>query len=431
LYKVTTHRVLQRLSPAAFVVAIALLYAVLSPSRSAVAGAPAVSSPANSGRAASASLLQGAELLAGDQGLVLALQLSRAVSPRLSRLARPERVVLDLPGTQRSPGWQLPRAEGLVRDLRGARQGHGYRLVLELGPGHVGAPHWQQEPAGQGSRLRLIVGTLPAATLPTIAAAQASPKAPEATPRAAPRGNRDIVVVIDAGHGGEDPGASGPGGTHEKDVVLAIARALVGRLNAQPGMQALLTRDSDRFIELTDRMGRARTAHADLFISVHADAVPNHEIAGASVYTLSWRGASSEAARFLADRENAAVLKGGVELNGNPELNALLLDVAQSANMGASVEAANEVLGALDRVGAVRKREVQHAAFVVLKSPDVPSMLVESAYISNPAEERKLRSEGWQQQLAAAIEAGVVAYFRQHPPDGSHYAAQRRPAQPL
>jgi N-acetylmuramoyl-L-alanine amidase len=239
------------------------------------------------------------------------------------------------------------------------------------------------------------------------------------------------VVVIDAGHGGKDPGSSGPAGTYEKDVVLPIAKALAEQLNAQSGIQALLTRDSDRFIELTDRMGRARRARADLFISVHADAVPNHEIAGASVYTLSWRGASSEAARLLADRENAAVLKGGVELNGDPGLNALLLDVAQSANMGASVEAADQVLGALDGVGAVRKREVQHAAFVVLKSPDVPSMLVETAYISNPAEERKLRTPGWQQQLAAAIKDGVVAYFRSHPPDGSAFAAQRHAGEAL
>jgi N-acetylmuramoyl-L-alanine amidase len=155
--------------------------------------------------------------------------------------------------------------------------------------------------------------------------------------------------------------------------------------------------------------------------------VRDHDIGGASVYTLSYRGASSEAARFLADRENAAVLKGGVELSGaNAELNALLLDVAQSANMGASVEAADEVLRSLDRVGAVHRREVQHAAFVVLKSPDVPSMLVETAYISNPAEERRLRSAAWQQQLAQAIEAGVLGYFHQHPPDGTLFAAQRK-----
>jgi N-acetylmuramoyl-L-alanine amidase len=378
--------------------------------------------------AAAPTQLLGTELQADAQGLVYTLQLSRSVQPKVSRLGAPDRLVVDLPGTRRTPGWRLPDPRGAVRALRGAPQGTGYRLVLELGPGVAGKPRWQSEKFARGTGLRVSLGLPPA---PAPAAATSPAAAAVAAPRVATGGTRDIVVVIDAGHGGKDPGSSGPAGTYEKDVVLPIAKALAGRLNAQPGIQALLTRDSDRFIELTDRMGRARRARADLFISVHADAVPNHEITGASVYTLSWRGASSEAARLLADRENAAVLKGGVELNGDPGLNALLLDVAQSANMGASVEAADQVLGALDGVGAVRKREVQHAAFVVLKSPDVPSMLVETAYISNPAEERKLRTPDWQQQLAAAIKDGVVAYFRSHPPDGSAFAAQRHAGEAL
>jgi N-acetylmuramoyl-L-alanine amidase len=238
---------------------------------------------------------------------------------------------------------------------------------------------------------------------------------------------RDIVVAVDAGHGGDDPGATGRSGTREKDVVLAIARALAARLNERPGMRAVLTREGDRLIDLRERMERARSAHADLFVSIHADAVRDRSIAGASVYTLSYRGASSEAAKRLADHENALVLKGGTSLaNVDPALASVLLDVSQEANMGASVEAADEVLEALDRVGAVRKKIVQHAAFVVLKSPDLPSMLVETAYISNPTEERKLRSASYQAQLAAAIEAGVVAYFRLHPPDSSAYTARIR-----
>lgn len=394
--------------------------------------APARVPAARPAAASAAAILQGADLDAGPRGLALALQLSRAVKPQVFRLARPDRLVIDLALTRRAAGWALPGPGGAVSALRGAPQGNGYRLVLELKPGVAGKPYWDQQPAGQGIRLRLGLGTPPEGASQAIAnPPPVTPVTPAASARGAPRGNRDIVVVIDAGHGGKDPGSSGPGGTYEKDVVLPIARALAARLNAQPGMQALLTRDTDRFIELTERMGRARRARADLFISVHADAVPNHEIAGASVYTLSWRGASSEAARLLADRENAAVLKGGVELNGDPQLNALLLDVAQSANMGASVEAADQVLDALDRVGAVRKHEVQHAAFVVLKSPDVPSMLVETAYISNPAEERKLRAPDYQQQLAGAIESGLVAYFRSHPPDGTAFAAQRRPGEAL
>lgn len=389
--------------------------------------------------AANVVLLPGGDLRAGSQGLELVLAMSQTLAPKTFRLARPDRLVLDLPGARPAPGWRLPAPEGSVRALRGAPQGRAYRIVLDLQPGLRGLPRWRLDASGGAARLHLMLGSPPVASgkpggaavdpgqgLPADPPARRAPQG--ATVRGAPQGQRDIVVVIDAGHGGKDPGSSGPGGTHEKDVVLPIARALAARLNAEPGVRAVLTRDTDRFIELRERMDTARDARADLFISVHADSVLNHEIAGASVYTLSSRGASSEAARFLADRENEAVLKGVVNLGDvNADLASLLLDVSQTANMGASVEAADEVLAALDRVGAVRKREVQHAAFVVLKSPDVPSMLVETAYISNPGEERKLRTGSWQQQLAGAIAGGVVGYFRKHPPDGTAYAAQRRP----
>src|SRR5258708_5030039 len=247
-------------------------------------------------------------------------------------------------------------------------------------------------------------------------------------PAHAPSGmERDIIVAIDAGHGGEDPGASGPGGTHEKNVTLAIARALAARINNRPGMHAVLTRDSDRLIDLRERTERARAANADLFVSIHADAVRNRAITGASVYTLSDRGASSEAARWLADRENAAGMKGRVSpASVTPSLASLLLDAARSQNMGASVEAADEVLAALDRVGAIRKRLVQHAGFMVLKSPDAPSMLIETAYISNPAEERNLASRAYQERLAGAIEAGIATHFQRHPPDRTRYARTPR-----
>ena len=218
---------------------------------------------------------------------------------------------------------------------------------------------------------------------------------------------RDVVVAVDAGHGGEDPGASGKDGTQEKDVTLAIARRLLERAGAEPGMRAVLTRDGDRFVPLRERADRARRAGADLFVSVHADAVRDRDIDGASVYVLSERGASSEAARMLADRENAADLRG-VPLAGRPgALASVLVDLSQAAALGSSVEAAGNVLSALDAVGAIRKREVQYAGFVVLKSPDMPSMLVETAYISNPAEEAKLRDAGYQARLADAIVGGV------------------------
>ena len=301
-------------------------------------------------------------------------------------------------------------------------------MVLELRRGAASGYRMSSAAVDGAVAYRIELGAAPArsgnavATGPAVAAddPDAPTDAAAPAPRVIPVHGRDIVVAVDAGHGGEDPGASGPGGTHEKDVVLPIARELAAQIERMPGFHAVLTRQDDHFVDLRGRVERAHAARADLFISVHADSVRDHDIAGASVYTLSYHGASSETARMLADRENAAVLKGGVSLAGvDPQLASVLLDVAKEAAMGSSVEAADQVLAGLDRVGLVRKREVQHAGFVVLKSLDIPSMLVETAYISNAGEERKLRSPAYQQRLAAAIASGLVAYFRQHPPDGT------------
>jgi N-acetylmuramoyl-L-alanine amidase len=239
--------------------------------------------------------------------------------------------------------------------------------------------------------------------------------------------HRDVIVAVDAGHGGQDPGATGPGGTHEKDVVLPIARALAERINSEPGMKAVLTRNRDEFLVLRDRIRRARVAKADMFISVHADSIANHEVTGASVYVLSERGATNEAARWLAERENAADLMGGVSLDDKDNtLASVLLDLSQSANISASMTAAQRVLTQLDNVGQVRKSQVQQAGFVVLKSPDIPSMLVETAYISNRSEELRLKSSRYQSQLADAIFSGVRNYFEQNPPAGTRFASARR-----
>jgi N-acetylmuramoyl-L-alanine amidase len=384
--------------------------------------------------------VQSAALQADASSAQLTVQLSGKVAPKVYQLQAPARVVIDLPATVQQGRLRLPAASGLIANLRAAPHGALYRLVLELRAPLGAAPVVSASSSAAGYELRVRLATLEAALrnaphaesggtpepATTDSPAEELPAARTVRPEHMPS-SRDIVVAVDAGHGGDDPGASGREGTHEKDVVLAIARALAARLNERPGMRAVLTRDADRLIDLRERFERARAAHADLFVSIHADAVRDRSIAGASVYTLSYRGASSEAARRLADHENALVLKGGTSLaNVDPALASVLLDVSQEANMGASVEAADAVLNELDRVGAVRKKLVQHAAFVVLKSPDLPSMLVETAYISNPTEERKLRSAPYQSQLAAAIEAGVVAYFRSHPPDGTAYTARLR-----
>ncbi|PJJ96156.1 N-acetylmuramoyl-L-alanine amidase [Lysobacteraceae bacterium NML03-0222] len=237
---------------------------------------------------------------------------------------------------------------------------------------------------------------------------------------------RPVIVAIDAGHGGQDPGAIGPGGTREKDITLAIARELARQVDATPGLKAYLTRNADFFIPLAERYQRARRANADVFISIHADAAENRNARGSSVYVLSTRGATSQAARWLADRENAADLVGGVRLQGKEgTLASVLLDLSQSATQRASERMANEVLEGLKRLGKTHKQQIERANFVVLRSPDVPSMLVETAFISNPEEEARLKSASFQRQLARAVLDGIHTHFTRMPPPGTHYAARR------
>jgi N-acetylmuramoyl-L-alanine amidase len=267
---------------------------------------------------------------------------------------------------------------------------------------------------------------------PTLAAAATAPPAGPKTVRAvhapAGEGARDVVIAVDAGHGGVDPGAIGHGGTREKDVTLAIARALAARIDAEPGMRAVLTRNRDEFLELHDRIGRAHAAHADMFVSVHADSIADRSVTGASVYVLSVHGASSEAARWLAERENSADLVAGTRPADQGALEPVLIDMAQTEMIGVSATAAERVVSALEGVGELRKAQVQRAGFVVLKSRDIPSMLIETAYISNPSEERRLRSSEQQARLAEAIASGVRSYFVQNPPDGTRFKAERRMA---
>ena len=312
----------------------------------------------------------------------IVLSLSGAPAQNVFTLNDPDRLVIDLPATRLASGVRLPAPAGLVKSVRSGSQPRSRRLRLVLELTRPSSPTVSTAAAANGGRQLVIeLGNVapppPAAPTPVRAA-----HAPAET-------DRDVIVAVDAGHGGQDPGASGSN-TREKDVVLAIARALARRIDAEPGMHAVLTRSDDRFIALRDRINLARAARADLFVSVHADSIRNRDVSGSSVYVLSERGASSEAARWLAENENAADLKGGVSLGDkSDQLASVLMDVSQSASIGASMDAAERVLAQLDQVGEVRKSKVQQAGFVVLKSPDIPSMLVETAYISNPAEEKK------------------------------------------
>jgi N-acetylmuramoyl-L-alanine amidase len=239
---------------------------------------------------------------------------------------------------------------------------------------------------------------------------------------------RDVVVAVDAGHGGDDPGASGSKfRTEEKKITLQIAERLKRLIDAQPGMRAVLTRTDDYFIGLRKRMALARKHRADLFVSIHADAFRDKRVRGSSVYVLSRRGASSEAARWLAEKENASDLVGGVSLDDKDDMLAsVLLDLSQSATQHASLSAAAKVYAELGRVGKIHGRRVQQAGFAVLKSPDVPSMLVETGFISNPDEERNLRDPAYQERMAKAIMTGVQRFFVEAPPPGTLLAERQK-----
>jgi len=341
-------------------------------------------------------------------GTVLTVELPDGTHQHVFTLHDPERVVLDLDPYQldRTPG-----AAGVVRMVRVApREGHGIRIVLELSQPATPALAFERL---SSSRSRMLV---------TIPAGGSEPAVVRALPPASTA--RDLVIAVDAGHGGHDPGAIGRSGTREKDVALAIARALAQRIDQEPGMRAVLIRSGDEFVQLGNRRLRAKVAQADMFISVHADAVADRSVSGAAVYVLSAHGASSEAARELADRENAADLVGGVSLRDkDPVVASVLFDLAQSASMSASRVAAERVLNSLDQVGDLKRSQVQQAGFVVLKSPDIPSMLVETACITNPTEERELADPHHQAQIADAILAGVNSYFRDYPPAGTRLFA--------
>ncbi len=261
----------------------------------------------------------------------------------------------------------------------------------------------------------------PLTTRPSISKPAPAPSVQATTPAApaAPEGKTDrlVIVALDPGHGGEDPGAIGPGGTREKDVVLQIAHRLAGRINQQPNMRAFLTRDSDFFVPLHIRVQKARKVQADLFISIHADAFFTERPQGASVFALSEKGASSSAARWMADKENSADLVGGLNVKAkDDQVQKAMLDMSTTAQISDSLKLGSAMLGEIGSVGKLHKPRVEQAGFAVLKAPDIPSVLVETAFISNPDEEARLRSEDYQVQLADALMRGIRRYFARNPP---------------
>jgi len=376
----------------------------------------------------SAAEVQGIRVAATDAGTRVVLDLSAPVTSKAFRLENPARIVLDLPRSSMLPRLGMPDPTGAVTAVRmGKLPGHGLRLVFDVN-GPVTFQVASIAPSSDAGH-RLVLDLAGPGAPKAVAAAPSAPAVPIAIrPAHAPsESGRDIIIAVDAGHGGVDPGASGRRGTREKDVVLEVAKALAARIDEEPGMKAVLTRDGDYFISLQERTKRARKAKADLFVSIHADSIADPDVSGSSVYVLSDRGATSEAARWLAERENAADLKGGIKLDDkDAALASVLLDLSQTASISASMVAADNVLKSLDRIGEVRKPRVQQAGFVVLKSPDVPSMLVETAFISNRDDERKLSTPGHRAKLANAIFDGIEQYFQGNAPDGTRLAATRR-----
>ena len=425
-------------------------------------------------QAAPAAELRDLRLLDGPDSTRVVFDLDVESTPKVFTLANPDRVVIDFTDAHRGAKLALASAgAGLVKTLRtGPRDkgmrvvldvsekvspqsfglqpsgSYGYRLIVDLIPKTPGvnrhplapvvsptpgivadasaAPALNPTPVVQPPSTPAAVQVQPAIevaaadVLPVAAAQSSSPSSSSGDSRGNSRfrvSAKEIVIAIDAGHGGTDPGAIGLGGLREKDVTLAIARKLKKKIDEQPGMRAVLTRDSDTFIELRTRTVRARQADADLFVSIHANATLDRSMQGSAVYVLSERGASSEQARWIANHENAADLVGGVTLQKQEDnVAAVLIDISQGATMEASFDLGGRMLSSMSRINRLQKAEVQQAGFMVLKSPDIPSVLVETAFISNPREEKLLGDADYQDKMAQSIFEGVRSYFARYRP---------------
>ncbi len=356
--------------------------------------------------------------------------LSGPVEHHLFTLDGPDRVVIDIPSAQKTKALDLVELKGgpLV-NVRSAKQANGdLRVVLDL-ERKLNPKSFLLKPNGQyGHRLVL--------DLVHPDKKSASEKSMAAKPLPTPKtksisdfsSGRDIVVAIDAGHGGEDPGAIGPNGSKEKDIVLEIARRLYHVLTAEKGVKPVLIRTGDYFIPLAERRDKARREHnADLFISIHADAFSNRKARGASVFALSRSGATSTLARVLAEKENESDEVGGVHLdNADPTVTSVIYDLAMEGSMEHSIKVGSMVLKEVGSVTPLHKKHLEQAGFAVLKTPDIPSILVETGFISNPTEEKNLRSANHQVKLSRAIGRGLVQYFDRHPPPGTYFAMRKQ-----
>jgi N-acetylmuramoyl-L-alanine amidase len=365
---------------------------------------------------ASAAELRDLRLWDSPDSTRVVFDVSDAVTHKVFTLPDPHRVVVDIDGLSPRDMARIDavKGKGTVLRVRSGPRERGVRVVLDVDHA-LNVKSFALTPTSEYGH-RLVVDLFDTVAPP----AQPSPAAhvsPAPSAPVSPLFSKPIVVAIDAGHGGEDPGAIGHSGLQEKDVALSVARKLAKLINAQPGMRAVLTRDGDYYVGLRERVNVARKHQADLFVSVHCNAFTKRSMRGTAVYVLSNRGASSEHARWLAQKENAADLVGGVELHGKDnELAAVLIDLSQSATMEASFDVGSRILGSMGSINVLQKADVQQAGFAVLKAPDIPSVLVETAFITNAHEEKLLGDAAYQDRLAASMLDGIRGYFQSYRP---------------
>lgn len=420
--------------------------------------------------ASGAAILKSAKVENSGESSRLLLDFSAGVTHKFFTLSAPDRLVIDLTETQLGAALdRLDLAATPIARIRTSHQPQSARLVFDLKQ-RTPVRVYLTATEGAATQQRLVVelGAQKKTAKPPLPAAAATarsvkppvaekPRSPSVTQPPLVKGSekpspaasqsarvtavapnvksvqqlnherRDLVIAIDAGHGGDDPGALGPGGIREKEITLAIARQLHGLLSQEPGFKPVLIRSGDRFVPLRQRTEIARKHKADLFISIHADSFSGSDARGGSVYTLSQRGASSESARWLADQENKADLVGGVGLDQRDGMVAqVILDLYMTATLNTSNELASELLRGLNKVGPLHRQQVEKAGFMVLKSPDIPSVLVETGFISNPSEARLLNTRQHQQRLAQSLRGAIVSYYSRRPPEGTMLAWRKR-----
>ena len=339
-----------------------------------------------------------------DDHTRVVFDLSAGFEHRLFTLADPHRIVIDLTNTRKSEAIEIDNVStSLMSGLRSASKDNDrLRVVLDL-QGKVRPRSFELKPDGKYGH-RLVVD---------LHATSLSPTPIKTSQKERKKVKQQFVIALDPGHGGRDPGAIGKKGTREKDIALSVAKKMKTMINRTPGYRAVLTREGDRFVTLRNRVKKAREAEADIFISLHADSFHKSNVKGASVYALSLRGASSEAARWIAKKENASDLIGGISLDDKDDLIAsVLLDLSQTATIQDSLELGSDVLSNIGKVSKLNNRKVQQAGFAVLKAPDMPSILIETAFLSNPSEERKLRNPKHQHKLAKAVFSGIRNHLK-------------------